>query len=79
MVDDEQLLREVVATHTVEIRQLRDGQVEIKGTLIHIKDAIDRDVAGRRWTPGAKATIIAATITTMGGLVAMAILNGGPS
>lgn len=79
MVDDEQLLREVVATHTVEIRQLRDGQVEIKGTLTHIKDVIDRDVAGRRWTPGAKATVIAATITTMGGLVAMAILNGGPS
>lgn len=79
MVDDEQILREVVATHTVEIRQIREVQGEVRGSLTRIEDKIDRSAASQRWTPGAKATVIAATITTMGGLIAMAVLQGGPT
>lgn len=79
MVNDEQVQREIVAAHTVEIRQLAATDVEIKSILTRVEDKIDRVVASRTWTPGAKATVIAATITTVGGLVAMAVLQGGPS
>lgn len=80
MTPDRDLPIEVrVALVEQETEALKTRQGDIIGSLRRIEDKVDNAASSLRWTPGAKATVIAATITSMGALLAMAILNGGPS
>lgn len=68
-----------VAVNTQRIESLERGQEAVLSSLRRIEDKVDTAASSLRWTPGAKATVIAATITSMGALIAMAIIQGGPA
>lgn len=71
-------LEREVAVHGEAIRGLVAGQTRIEKKVDGFDAKLDTAVAGSRWTPAAKAAVIAPTIAGVFTLIALIITNGGP-
>lgn len=72
-------LERAVATHTAQISNLAEGQRRIETALDRFESKMDKYMEITRWSPTAKAAVIAPAIMAIGGLIGLAISNGGPT